>query len=48
LIERGGLRDFGLAKKVLLPIDVMAWEADNCPLCREGAALQAPGSRRSV
>lgn len=48
LIERGELRDFGLAKKVLLPIDVMAWEADNCPLCRGGAALQAPGSRRSL
>jgi orotate phosphoribosyltransferase len=48
LIERGEARDLGIVRKVLLPIDAKAWEADNCPLCGEGAPLVAPGSRRSI
>jgi orotate phosphoribosyltransferase len=47
LIERGEGRDFGVPKKVLLPVDVAAWERDNCPLCREEIPLASPGSRRS-
>jgi orotate phosphoribosyltransferase len=46
LIERGEVRDLGVLKRVLLPIDVMAWEEDNCPLCREEVPIVAPGSRR--
>jgi orotate phosphoribosyltransferase len=46
LIERGGARDFGMSKRVLLELEASAWEAGSCPLCREGVKLEAPGSRR--
>jgi orotate phosphoribosyltransferase len=47
LIERGEDRDFGVAKNVILTIDATAWEEEDCPLCREGIELEAPGSRRT-
>ena len=46
LIERGEDRDFGVSKNVLLRLEASAWEAAECPLCREGVELEAPGSRR--
>ena len=46
LIERGEDRDFGVEKNVLLRLEASAWEAADCPLCREGVELEAPGSRR--
>jgi len=48
LIEREEDRDFGVEKKVLLRLEVSAWEAADCPLCREGVELEAPGSRRQA
>lgn len=48
VIERGEAREFAIRRKVLLPIDVMAWDSAECPLCREGFALMAPGSRRAT
>lgn len=46
LIERGEGRDFGTAKKVLLELEASAWEAADCPLCRQGLELVTPGSRQ--
>lgn len=46
LIERGGGRDFGVAKKALVALEASAWEQPECPLCREGVKLEEPGSRR--
>ena len=48
LIERGEERDFGVAKNVLVRLETSAWDADQCPLCREGVKLEAPGSRRKA
>lgn len=48
LIERGEDRDFGVIKNVLLRLEASAWEAADCPLCREGVELEAPGSRRKA
>ncbi|MBC7229083.1 MAG: orotate phosphoribosyltransferase [Actinobacteria bacterium] len=45
LIERGGDRDFGVPKKVLLQLEAKAWDPAECPLCREGVELVTPGSR---
>jgi len=45
LIERGEDRDFGVPKKVLVRLEAPVWRADDCPLCREGLELEAPGSR---
>ncbi len=46
LIERGEDRGFEVQKKVLLRLDASAWEEPDCPLCRKGVKLEAPGSRR--
>jgi len=48
LIERGGDADFGVAKGVLLKLEVSAWEEESCPLCGEGVKLEAPGSKRQA
>jgi len=48
LIERGEDRDFGVPKKVLFRLDASTWDASECPLCRKGVKLEAPGSRRLV
>jgi orotate phosphoribosyltransferase len=48
LIERGEDRDFGIPKNVVLRLETSAWEAADCPLCREGVKLEAPGSRRQA
>jgi orotate phosphoribosyltransferase len=45
LIERGGDRDFGVPKRVLLQLSAGAWDPAECPLCREGVELETPGSR---
>lgn len=45
IIERGEDRDFGVPKKVLVRLQAPVWEPADCPLCREGLELEAPGSR---
>lgn len=42
-----GKIDFGVPYKAVYSADVVSWEADNCPLCREsGLPLVKPGSRK--
>lgn len=48
LIERGKDRSFAVPKKVLLRLEAHTWQQPECPLCREGVKLEAPGSRRKA
>lgn len=41
-----GTVDFGVPFHALVSMDVQSWEADNCPLCREGQPIIKPGSRK--
>lgn len=45
IIERGEGRDFGIPKRILLRLEAPVWEPGECPLCRRGVELEAPGSR---
>ncbi len=47
LVDRTSGRDpgFGMPLVSLVAIDVPAYSADDCPLCREGLPLVKPGSR---
>lgn len=47
LVDRsGGKVDFGVAKEAVLTMKIESWEADNCPLCKEGKSPAVkPGSR---
>jgi len=43
MIDRtGGKIDFGVPASFLLTVEIESYEADNCPLCLEGIALQKP------
>lgn len=47
LVDRsGGDVDFGVKKEAVLTMSIESWEAEDCPLCKEGklAAIK-PGSR---
>lgn len=47
LVDRsGGRADLGVRKEALLTVNVAAYEAEKCPLCREGVPLVKPGSRK--
>ena len=44
--RRGGKVDFGVPYRALLSMEVKSYEADECPLCREGKIpVVKPGSR---
>ncbi len=45
IVDRSPGVSFGVAFEALLRIDAKAWEADDCPLCREGSTPESPGSR---
>lgn len=47
LVDRSGDRkpDFGVPLVSLIRIEVPAWPADSCPLCKEGVPVVKPGSR---
>lgn len=46
LIDRsGGTIDFPVESQALLNLPIASYEADECPLCREGSAAVKPGSR---
>jgi len=49
IVDRtGGAIDFGVPFKAVYSAEVISWEADNCPLCKEGnAELIKPGSRKT-
>lgn len=48
IVDRtGGEIDFGVPYKSVISMKVESWEADNCPLCKEGKVqLVKPGSRK--
>lgn len=49
LVDRsGGQVDFGVPLKSALTMDIQSWEAEECPLCQQGAGKPVkPGSRNS-
>ena len=48
IVDRsGGKADFGVPFKSVIQVDVESWEADECPLCKEGKLPAVkPGSRK--
>ncbi len=43
----GGSVDFGVPYKAVIEVDVQSWEADECPMCKEGKTQAIkPGSRK--
>jgi orotate phosphoribosyltransferase len=46
VIDRSGGRvDFGVPRVALATLDVVAYPAEDCPLCRQGIPVVKPGSR---
>lgn len=46
LVDRsGGKVDFGVPFVPLIQMDVVTYQPDDCPLCKEGKPLVQPGSR---
>lgn len=45
LIDRTGGSQPDLVLDALASLDVPSWTSEECPLCREGIALDSPGSR---
>jgi orotate phosphoribosyltransferase len=46
IIDRsGGRMDLGVPRVALATLDAAAWTAEECPLCRQGVAIEKPGSR---
>lgn len=46
IIDRsGGSADVGVPRIALKTMQVVAWQAGECPLCREGVPVVKPGSR---
>ncbi|MDP4109232.1 MAG: orotate phosphoribosyltransferase [Bacillota bacterium] len=47
IVDRtGGEIDFGVPFKAVISMKVQSYEADECPLCREGKSIVKPGSRK--
>jgi orotate phosphoribosyltransferase len=46
IIDRSGGRvDLGVPRVALATLEAAAWTAEECPLCRQGLAIEKPGSR---
>lgn len=45
ICDRSGGVSFGVQFEALLHIDASSWDADGCPLCKQGSVPEAPGSR---
>lgn len=46
IIDRsGGRADLGVKRVALATLDVVAWQPEECPLCKQGVAVEKPGSR---
>ncbi|MGH2759311.1 MAG: orotate phosphoribosyltransferase [Actinomycetota bacterium] len=45
ICDRSGGVTFGVRFEALLHVEASSWEADACPLCRDGSVPEAPGSR---
>jgi orotate phosphoribosyltransferase len=47
IVDRSnGKADFGVPMKSTLQLEVVSFEPDNCPICKEGLELVKPGSRK--
>lgn len=48
IVDRSqGKADFGVPFYPLVSVEITVYEPAECPLCREGIALQTPGSRKT-
>ncbi len=46
IIDRsGGRAELGVPRVALQTLEAVAWKPEECPLCREGLAVEKPGSR---
>ena len=46
IVDRSnGQVDFGVPFKAVLSMEVLSWEPEDCPLCKQGSAAVKPGSR---
>lgn len=48
LIDRGGDKDFNGNYWPLVTLDVASWDPSECSLCKQGVAIDSPGSRRML
>jgi orotate phosphoribosyltransferase len=47
IIDRsGGRADLGVPRAALATLNVTSWTAEECPLCKQGLAIEKPGSRK--
>lgn len=47
LVDRSnGTVDFGVPTKAVMAMEVVSWEAEDCPLCAQGTPVVKPGSRQ--
>ena len=46
IIDRSGGRvDLGVPRVALATLNVVSWQPEECPLCKQGAPVEKPGSR---
>lgn len=46
IVDRtGGEIDFGVPYRAVISMKVESWEAEECPLCKQGLPVEKPGSR---
>ncbi|SRR5579885_3339481 len=46
IIDRsGGRADLGVRRVALATLDVVAYQPDDCPMCKQGVPVEKPGSR---
>jgi orotate phosphoribosyltransferase len=46
LVDRsGGKVSFGVRKEAVITMEVLSWDKEVCPLCKEGSTAIKPGSR---
>ena len=49
IVDRtGGEIDFGVPYHAVISMKVNSWDADGCPLCKEGSKPVKPGSRKII
>jgi len=41
----GGRADLGVPRVALATLDVVSWQPEECPLCKQGVPVEKPGSR---
>jgi orotate phosphoribosyltransferase len=49
IIDRSGGRvDLGVPRVALATLDAVAWQPEECPLCKQGLTVEKPGSRAAA